>query len=228
MQRAGAKTEVRIGEVLHYASVFGRSGGEGEGLRMEEDSLSTTSAISASVARLFATLDARGIDYLLVGGVALLQYVEGRNTEDLDLIFALSALAAVPEIRIESRKGDFARGSFDGLQVDLLLTGNALFDEVRRRHRTIRTFAEREIPCATVEGLLLLKLYALPSLYRQANFARVGLYENDVATLLQAYRPAVEPLLAELARHLDATELDSVRTIVADLERRIARFEGRG
>jgi hypothetical protein len=224
--RSGAIKEVRIGEILHHAAVFGRGGRCGGGPRMEE-SLTGASAISTTVARLFATLDARGIDYLLVGGVALLQYVEGRNTEDLDLIFAFSALAAVPEIRIESRKGDFARGSFEGLQVDLLLTGNALFDEVRRRHRTIRTFAEREIPCATVEGLLLLKLYALPSLYRQANFARVGLYENDVATLLQAYRPRVEPLLAELARHLGATELDSVRTIVADLEGRIARFEGK-
>ena len=159
-------------------------------------------SLSATVARLFATLDARGIDYLLVGGVALLQYVEGRNTEDLDLILALSSLAAVPEIRIESRKGDFAHGDFDGLQVDLLLAGNALFDEVMRHYRTTRPFAEREIPCATVEGLLLLKLYALPSLYRQGNFARVGLYENDIATLLQAYRPAVEPLLDELARHL--------------------------
>ncbi len=224
MRRAGAKREVRIGEILHHAAVFGRGGG---GLRMG-DSLSGTSAISAAVARLFATLDARGIDYLLVGGVALLQYVEGRNTEDLDLILALSALAAVPEIRIESRKGDFARGDFDGLQVDLLLAGNALFDEVQRHCRTTRPFAEREIPCATVEGLLLLKLYALPSLYRQGNFARVGLYENDVATLLQAYRPAVGPLLDELSRHLGATELDSVRTIVADLERRIARFEGKG
>jgi hypothetical protein len=35
-----------------------------------------------------------------------------------------------------------------------------------------------------VEGLILLKLYALPSLYRQGNFAKVGIYENDVATLL--------------------------------------------
>ncbi len=222
--RRAASREVHIGEILLHAAVFGKDGGRGgrgcEGdLRMDEP-------LSATVSRLFATLDARGIDYLLVGGVALLQYVEGRNTEDLDLIFALSALAAVPEIRIESREGDFVRGRFDGLQVDLLLTGNPFFDEVRRRHRTTRRFVEREIPCATVEGLLLLKLYALPSLYRQANFARVGLYENDVATLLQAYRPAIEPLLAELAPYLGATELDAVRTIVADLRRRIERFEG--
>lgn len=223
MRRAGATREVHIGEVLLHAAVFGRGrrGGRADRRIVVEESLTQT------VARLFATLDARGIDYLLVGGVALLQYVEGRNTEDLDLIFALSALPSVPEIRIESREGDFARGDFDGLQVDLLLTGNPLFDEVRRCHRTIRPFVEREIPCATVEGLLLLKLYALPSLYREGNYARVGLYENDVATLLHAYRPAIEPLLRELARHLGATDLDAVRTVVADLERRIERFEGR-
>jgi hypothetical protein len=180
--------------------------------------------LSATVSRLFSTLDERGIDYLLVGGIALLQYVEGRNTEDLDLIIALPALAALPEIRIESRDGEFLRGRFDGLQVDLLLTDNPLFEEVRRRYRTTRRFVEREIPCATVEGLVLLKLYALPSLYRQGNFARVGLYENDVATLLEAYRPALEPLFAELARHVSRTDLASLRAIVADLERRIERF----
>jgi hypothetical protein len=226
MRRAGATREVHIGEVLLHAAVFGREGRGGRG-EPGERRMAVEETLTQTVARLFATLDARGIDYLLVGGVALLQYVEGRNTEDLDLIFALSALPSVPEIRIESREGYFARGDIDGLQVDLLLTGNPLFDEVRRRHRTIRPFVEREIPCATVEGLLLLKLYALPSLYREGNFARVGLYENDVATLLYAYKPAIEPLLAELARHLGATDLEAVRAVVADLERRIERFEGR-
>src|SRR4029077_20487221 len=138
----------------------------------------------------------RRIDYLLVGGIAMLQDVEGRNTGDNDLIMAVSSLEKLPEVRVASRDDDFARGDYEGLQVDLLLTRNPLFEEVRQRHATTRPFVEREIPCATVEGLLLLKLYALPSLYRQGNFARVGLYENDIATLLHDYRPALEPLLA--------------------------------
>ena len=36
------------------------------------------------------------------------------------------------EIRIEDRKGDFIRGRLGDLQVDLLLTDNELFDQVRR------------------------------------------------------------------------------------------------
>jgi hypothetical protein len=59
---------------------------------------------------------------------------------------------------------------------------------VQRRYATIKPFRERDIPCATVAGLLLLKLYALPSLYRQGSFARVGLYENDIATLMTTTR----------------------------------------
>jgi len=72
-----------------------------------------------------------------------------------------------------------------------------------------------------------LKLYALPSLYRQGNFARVGLYENDVATLMQAYLPSMEPLLTDLSGHLSSTDLAAVRDIVSEIRTRIERF-GRG
>jgi hypothetical protein len=75
-----------------------------------------------------------------------------------------------------------------------------------------------------VEGLLLLKLYALPSLYRQGNFARVGLYESDIATLIHDYRPQLEPLFDELAHHLSPTDLAAVRDVVADIQQRIQRF----
>lgn len=97
---------------------------------------------------------------------------------------------------------------------------------MKRSYATTGRFVERDIPCATVEGLLVLELYALPSLYRQGDFARVGLYEDDVATLVQAYRPALEPLLAELEGCLSPTDLAAVRDILADLRRRIERFEG--
>lgn len=115
---------------------------------------------------------------------------------------ALSSLRQLPELHNERRDGDVARGYFRNLKVDVLLTSNPVFEEVRKCHAVMQRFVEQDIPCATVEGLILLKLYALPSLYRQGNFIRVGLYENDVATLIQTYSPSIEPLLDRLPSYL--------------------------
>jgi hypothetical protein len=211
--------KVHIGKVIRSAIVFNfRNWREGD---------VNPETLLQNVANLFTLLSERQIEYLLVGGVALLQYVEGRNTEDIDLIMALSSLKKLPEIEITSQDINFARGQFGELQIDILLTRNRLFERVRRRYATTQHFVEQAIPCATVEGLLLLKLYALPSLYRQGNFARVGLYENDIATLMHGYRPEVEPLLAELAHYLSNTDIVAVREIVAEIEQRIKRF-GKG
>ena len=162
---------------------------------------------------------------MLVGGIALLQYVEGRNTEDIDLIIAASALQHLPEIVVEERNDDFARGKLGALRIDFLLTRNRLFDLVRRRYATTQQFVEQAVPCATVEGLLLLKLYALPSLYRQGDFTRVNLYEGDIAALMQSYQPEMQPLLDELGRHLSAPDVQEVRSIVAEIQGRIERFK---
>ena len=207
-----------VGEVVRNAVLFN--------FKNRDADIVNVDSLFGDVERLFTVLQERGADYLLVGGVAMLRYVEGRNTEDVDLIFAVSDLAKLPELEVEDQDADFVRGRFGGLRVDLLLTRNPLFDEVMRRYATIGRFVQRDIPCATVEGLLVLKLYALPSLYRQGDFARVGLYENDIATLLHAYRPPLEPLLAELEDHLSLTDLAAVGDIVADIRRRIERFEG--
>ena len=91
---------------------------------------------------------------------------------------------------------------------------------------TKQKLMEREISTATVEGLLLLKLYALPALYRQGNFAKVGLYENDVATLMYYYRPAMAPLFETLERMLDEGDVAELREIVKEIEQRLARFRG--
>lgn len=180
-----------------------------------------------TVARFFSLIRERQIEYVLVGGIALLQYVEGRNTEDIDLIMAVSSLERLPELVVETRDDDFARGKFGDLRVDALLTSNPLFDNVRKRYATTRRFVERDIPCATVEGLILLKLYALPSLYRQGNFTRVGLYENDVVTLLHAYNPPIGPLLDELSGYLSESDTKQVRQIVDEIQQRIIRFDKR-
>ena len=216
---SSALPRVHIGEVVRNAVVFNPANGQ-------EPSVNSDQLIE-TVARFFSLLRERQIEYVLVGGIALLQYVEGRNTEDIDLIMALSSLERLPEVVIESRDNDFARGRFGELKVDVLLTSNPLFDHVRRRYTTTQRFVEQDIPCVTVAGLILLKLYALPSLYRQGNFTRVGLYENDVATLLQAHNPPIGPLLDELALHLSESDLSQVRQIIGEVQQRISRFEQR-
>lgn len=211
------RSPVSIGTTVRNAVVFNLKHWRGKTMSGDD--------LLQSVEHLFSLLEARRIQYLLVGGIALLQYIEGRNTEDIDLIVAASELQKLPEIQTTSQDTNFARGNFDQLQIDFLLTSNPLFEKVQQQYATNQAFAERTIRCATVEGLVLLKLYALPSLYRQGNFARVGLYENDVATLIYSYKPAMESIFTELVAYLSPIDLAAVRDIVAEIEQRIARFQ---
>jgi hypothetical protein len=145
---------------------------------------------------------------------------------------ALPSLSKLPEIKIESQDIYFAHGKFGELQIDILLIKNPLFAKVAEKYTTTKQFMDRTIRCATVEGLILLKLFALPSLYRQAcpepyrrgSFERVGIYENDIATLINAFNPEPTPLLLELDKHLNETDMNEARQIMADIESRIRRF----
>jgi hypothetical protein len=183
-----------------------------------------TDSLPQIVSRLFALLAERQIEYVLVGGLALLNYVEGRNTEDIDLIMAVSSLAKMPEIEVSSQDMYFAHGRFDELKIDILLTNNPLFEKVRCEYTSTQHFVEHEIPTATVEGLLLLKLYALPSLYRQGSFSRVSIYENDIATLVHDFQPDLGQLLAELSQYLGESDLKELQNITNEIMQRIERF----
>src|SRR5687768_6311219 len=140
---------------------------------------------------------------------------------------AVTALEHLSELQLETRDTDLARTRFEDLKVDVLLTSNPLFDQVRKHYTASKRFVEQDIPCATVEGLILLKLYALPSLYRQGNFTRVGLYENDIATLMHIHNPPLPSILSELAKYFDATDLEHVKQIVAEIQQRLERFDER-
>jgi hypothetical protein len=135
---------VHIGNVIRKAIVFNFRKPEAEAMHAE--------ALLEAVAQLFMLLHERQTDYLLVGGVAMLQYVQGRNTEDIDLIISVPSLQALPEIALTSQENNFARGIFATLQIAFLLTRNPFFAMVQRRYATIKLFRERDIPCATVEG----------------------------------------------------------------------------
>ena len=49
---------------------------------------------------LFQLLAERRVDYVLVGGLAMLTYVKGRNTKDVDLLMSVAALGKLPELKI--------------------------------------------------------------------------------------------------------------------------------
>ncbi len=83
MSSANISPRVHIGEVVRNAVLFKPE--NQEGLVNSDDLIET-------VAHFFSLLRERQIEYVLVSGIALLQYVEGRNTEDIELIMDVSAL----------------------------------------------------------------------------------------------------------------------------------------
>ncbi|NJL49270.1 MAG: hypothetical protein HC929_19730 [Leptolyngbyaceae cyanobacterium SM2_5_2] len=183
------------------------------------------SNLPAAIDQFFNLLDSREIDYLLVGGIALLNYIDGRNTQDIDFILAKLALDNLPEVSVVEENRDFARGQYGELQIDFLLTSNRLFEQVwLKLTGETQPLVERSVRISTVDGLVLLKLYALPSLYRQGKFDRVSLYEGDLTQLLLRYEVDLDRLLQELATHVIPSDLVEIRRIVADIETRVQRF----
>jgi hypothetical protein len=200
----------------------------GNGMLFDVKNWSTTMAgrddFFQMVEALFETLATRQINYVLVGGVALLSYIEGRNTQDIDLILTRSDLDGLPELVINHENKYFLRGLFEQLQIGILLTENQLFETVLNQFSVDRQFGDLKVRCATVEGLLVLKCYALPSLYRQGDFNRASIYENDILLLLLNYTVDLKPLLKLLSAHLLPSDLQAVEGILQDIQGRIQRF----
>jgi hypothetical protein len=169
---------------------------------------------------LFRLLAERRVDYLLVGGMAMLTYVKGRNTKDVNLLLSLDASHKIPELEIRDRQDFFARAQFRSLQVDLLFTFNPLFKAIAEKFATSHSFAESSVPAATVEGLIVLKLYALPSLYRQFDMDRAALYENDITMLIAKFSPHLEPLLALASHDLEPGDKSELTKIVSECSER--------
>ena len=208
-----------IGEIVRNGVVFD--------MKNWNRNVASEDSLPQVVDRLFDLLDQRQISYLLVGGVALLSYVDGRNTQDVDFILARQSLSELPELVVAEEDQNFARAAFEQLQVDLLLTQNPLFTLVLQNYSTERPFGDRTIYCVTVEGLVLLKLYALPSLYRQGQFDKVSIYESDITLLMLRYPVDVDALATILKRYILATDWVELEQIIDDIQARMARFQQR-
>ncbi len=211
---------VNIGEVIVIGIIFDPK--NGERLRTID-----FNKLLESIPRLFDLLEERQVEYVLVDGIAMLVYVEGRNTQDIDLIVARKDLAKLPEIVIDDDNPDFARGRYGDLPVDFLFTKNKLFRKVCTNFTSKKKFVDRIVPCASVEAIVMLKLFALPSLYRQGRFEKVDLYQNDVLRLVREFKPKMEPLFKELSLHVLPSDLDEIKKIVDQIEQEIVASQQR-
>ena len=171
--------------------------------------------------RFIQTLAFQNIPHVLVGGLAVLQYVDGRNTRDIDLIIAVEDLGRLPGFLLEEKNDWFATGTSGPLRVDLLFTANPLFAHVREHHSEERTFLDARLRCATPQGIILLKLFALPSLYRQGNIDRAALYETDILQLLHHHPLGSGALLDALAPHMIPSDINALRNVLTDIGSRL-------
>lgn len=207
---------VAISEIVKNGIVFD--------IKNWQNNLMNINNLYDDIDNLFNTVKQRKINYSLVGDVALLSYVEGRNTQDIDFIISRQDLENLSEITIIEENKDFIKGNLNQIQIDILLTQNKLFETVLQKFVTERKFGKKLIRCVTVEGLITLKLYALPSLYRQGKFDRASIYENDILLLLLNYKIDSLPLLKLLSKHLIASDLEEIKQILGDIQKRIKRF----
>ena len=171
----------------------------------------------------------------MVGGLAMLAHVRGRNTEDVDLIISvLDRRRLEPEVTMTEPGGPgqpFAVGRYKQLRIDCLDAAEPLSKLVAERYGEQRRFdflaGGRPLACATPEGLMLLKLYALPRVAQQGDWKRVNIYETDILDLWMAW-PNLKPTgLLEVLRPFvwEGGMYSLEHEVLPDLARRKARLE---
>lgn len=182
----------------------------------------------ALITDFLALLEGRGIPFVVVGGIALLQHVRGRNTEDIDLIISAPRLDDIPELIIRERTELFAHGHFSDLRVDILFAEHPVFELITKQFTEQLDYQVGRLPTASVDGLILLKLFALPSLYRQFDYDRIAIYEADVTQLLSRSSRDDTFFLDILAPHLLESDRLELARILSDIRGRLDRMKRGG
>ncbi len=216
---------VNISRVLANAAVFDFQ------RHATRESFMDASNISQEAEELFDLLETRGTPFLLVGGLAMLAHVRGRNTEDVDLIISVPDQRRLePEVSLVEAGSPFSMGRYKQLGVDYLDAGAPFFRLIAGRYGERRRFdflrGGRELACANPAGLMLLKMHALPHVTRAGDWQRVNAYENDVLMLWLAH-PELDPaaLLPVLQPFVDDAGFYSLQhEVLPDLARRRARM----
>ena len=208
-----------IKEIIYSANAFNTRNWFND-YKMNADNL------PKSVDKFLKLLSQNKIDIVIVGGIALLSYMQDRNTQDLDLIISKADFYKIsPSLKVLESDDNFANcETFDGLKVDFLFTDNAIFNYVKKAFCQQRAYQEGVFYIATVEGLVLMKLYAWADLYLNGNLfndkfllTKSLRYKNDIEVLLLNYEIDLIPLKRILKKNLEASKFDLVENLIKQL-----------
>lgn len=176
-----------------------------------------------TTAELLTLLNERPVEYVVVGGMAMQQYLPERRTKDLDMIMTIPEVKRLPEVRFVRRFVHFAHGFYNEMAVDALLTSNPIFEFVRCQHKSVGSFHGQPMSCVSVEGMYFLKSYALTSIHQKSLWHKLAQAEEDLLGLLQHYPMALEPFADLLDSYLPAHEVAYLReTLIPNLHEQLA------
>ncbi len=118
----------------------------------------------------------------------------------------------------------FAFGRFQELRIDCLSIENPFFGRIFKEFSTSLDYAFGKMPTATIEGLVLLKLFALPELYRQFDLDRVAIYEADLTQLMARSEQPDSFFLNVLSQYTSDSDLNSLRELLTEIRRQLTRL----
>lgn len=167
-------------------------------------------------------LESKGIEYALVGGAALMIMDDcKRPTDDIAFIVSRRDIEQLQELTQQSSDRNFGRYLYQGTQIDALYRDNPIFEYVMGNCLDSAVIEGKKIVRASPAGIILLKLYALPSLYQQGQQRRAMIYENDISALLiQGIAVDFDAILKVLAGELLPSQIKELSNILEDCQRR--------
>jgi len=180
------------------------------------------SEVHKALKKIAERLDEMGVDYALVGGMALFHYGYQRFTDDVDLLVTADALKQIhSELEGRGYLPPFAgskslRDTENGVKIEFLITGGfpgdgkpkpVVFPDPKKAHTVIQG-----IRCLTLEALIELKLASGMTNVTRAHdlgdvvaLIRERKLDAQFAQRLHAY---VQPKFIEL---VDAVRADELR-----------------
>jgi hypothetical protein len=176
--------------------------------------------LQSGVANFLKLLKDLNIDFVIVGGIAILSYVELRNTKDFDIIIDRhNYIKLKPFLEVLTEEGDFANClTEEKLRVDLLFADNPIFRYVKYGFEQNLDYEQGNFPTATPEGLVMMKLYALADLTLQHQvfgkkeiLTKILLYQSDVNILNAMYEIDFSKILRLLEKHLSESGFEIVK-----------------